>query len=88
MLKKLSQSEVAQKEIKKLKKSIERIDNPDAKKLGFELINKLNSQANLIDHYHTPLAVKDLSTKRIKENVEELVSIRQQLAKLIKDANS
>jgi superfamily I DNA/RNA helicase len=88
MLSKLKNTSKAKKEINSFKKAIEQIEHVDARNKATELLSQLISQSHLIDMNHSALSVKDLSSKRIRENVESLVSIRKEILKIIKDSKS
>lgn len=88
MLKKLSKSSRAVKELKIFEKEISNISNEQARKRGLNLISKLKDQNNIIDSAHSVLSAADINNEKIKENAEKLIKIRQEIVKLIKDSKS
>lgn len=88
MLPRIEESKKAKKEINFFKKEVNKIQNEDAKLKGIKLLGKLKEQTNIIYNNHTSLISKNIDAKHVRENIERLVSIRKELLKLIKDANS
>lgn len=88
MLKSLLKSKNAKKEIKDFEKQLHSITNTDAQKLGFDLLNRLKKQSLKIDFAHSSDSAADINNEKIRENIESLVKIRNDLRKLIKDSKS
>lgn len=88
MLRKLSTTSKAAKEIKQFETEISKIENSTARNKGFELLKKLKAQNNIIDFAHSPLSAVDIDNEKIRENIQSSVEIREKIKKLIKDANS
>jgi hypothetical protein len=84
----LKGSNRVKKEINKFKKEIDSITFPEAKEKGLNLLNKLSKQINIVEESHTFQIKKSVDPKKLKENAEELMNIRLELFKLIKDAKS
>lgn len=88
MLKKLSRSSKVVKDLKMLEKEILKIKNDRARSTGLGLLKKLQDQTNIIDSTHSIFSVSDINNEKIRENIETLAKIRQEIAKLIKDSKS
>ena len=82
---KVKQSNKFKKDYAQYKRDLDKITNEHARKNGYELLNKLVEQFNLIDAAHETTNTSIDPTK-IRENVEASVSLRLKLNKLIKDS--
>ena len=82
---KLSQSTKFQKEFKKYKSVIDRIENESVRQRNYKLLDELRHQCNLIDETHSTNN-KSIDPTKIRENVEKMVSIRMTLNQMVKDS--
>lgn len=82
----LKESSKFQKEFKKYKSVIDKIENDSVRQRGYKLLNDLQHQCNLIDEAHNAVSNKNIDPKNIRENVGKLVSIRMTLNQIVKDS--
>lgn len=76
----------AQKEYIQFQKDIDNIDNEAAKQKGIALLQRLKYRCNIIDNMHSTDGIKGVDGKKILENIDNLVTIRLEIMKLIKDS--
>jgi len=82
---KVKQSKKFKKDYAQYRRNLDKITNDQARKNGYELLNKLVEQFNLIDAVHETTNTSIDPTK-IRENVETSVQLRRRLNKLIKES--
>ena len=88
MLFELKSSNKAKKEINRFKKEIENIKFAKAKEKASSLLDKLIKKINIIEHNHTFQINRSVDPKQIRDDIEDLVKIRVELAKLIHDSKN
>lgn len=86
MLPKLKNSAKYLKEIKEYEIAIEKIQNPKIKKQNLDLLTRLKQETSYIDQAHDIANNKNIDPRKIRENIENIVSIRLKLRKIVKDS--
>ena len=85
MLPKLSNSNKFKKEIKSYEIAIEKIENLDVKNQYMSFLSKLKQEANYVDGAHDT-SNKNIDPRKVRENIGNMMSLRLELSKLIKDS--
>ena len=88
MLKRLQESKKYKKEIREFRECIDNLDNQELKNNANSLLSQLILHLNVINETHNILSNKSINPRKIRENVESAVQIRQKLKKLVKDSRS
>lgn len=86
MLTKLENYNKFKKEIQTYQVAVDKIQDENRKKYYSLLLAELKLQSRIIDEAHNPLTNKSIDPRQIRENVEKIMSIRQQLSKVVKDS--
>ncbi len=82
---KIQQSKIWKKDIAQYKRDIEKINSNNVKENCYEILNKLSREYNYIDAVHD-VSNKSIDPTNVRENVENAISLRNQLDKIIKDS--
>jgi hypothetical protein len=85
MFPKIITNEKFQKEYTDWKKSIESLENVNARQKGEKLLKDLMYHAELIDNGHDTSFLGYISPLSVRENVESLQTIRQKLTQFVRD---
>lgn len=83
---KIQNSSKFRKEYEFYKNKIEKISYPDAKTQALKLLLDLRNQCIAIDEGHSSRNSGVIDPKRVRENIFNLVEIRNSLNQIIKDA--
>jgi hypothetical protein len=81
----IQQSNTWKKDIAQYKRDIEKINSNSAKENCYEILNKLSREYNYIDAVHN-VSNKSIDPTKIRENVENGISLRNELNRIIKDS--
>jgi hypothetical protein len=77
-----------QKEYESYKKSVDSISVEHARNQGKQLLQRLLSLSTEIEHAHNTQFNAYVDPRRSRNTITELVEVRKQLIRLIKDAGS
>ena len=76
-----------QEDYRRYQTAIDKINNPKAKLKANNLLSQYKAQINLINEAHSSSTTRNTNLTAVRDNVFELVNIRQRLEKFVKDAN-
>jgi PHP family Zn ribbon phosphoesterase len=82
----LNSYEKIQNDLSRYQEAISKITNPKVRSNANNLLSQYRSQINLINEAHTSSGTRNTNITAVKDNVFNLVNIRQELEKFVKDA--
>lgn len=88
MLPKIDNDKEVKKELKYFSNEIKKITDQKLKEKATSLYNKILFYTNVIYEVHMSPINQNIDPTDIRRNINELVAVRKELTKLVKDLNS